>query len=71
MTGYLQERAVGLEEVAGRSVAFSEVIAAFEANLRERFDIEPVTGRWEPSELLRATELEREKFRDYHDGVER
>ncbi len=65
LVAYLQERAVGLEEVAGRPVAFSEVIAAFEASLRERFDIELVTGRWEPVELLRATELEHEKFKDY------
>ncbi len=62
---YLPERAVGLEEAAGRPVAFSEIINAFEASLRERFALELVTGRWEPAELIKAGELENEKFRDY------
>jgi lipoate---protein ligase len=65
LRGYLPERAIGLDEAAGRPVAFSEIIEAFETSLRERFDLELVTGRWEPAELNKAVELENEKFRDY------
>jgi lipoate-protein ligase A len=65
LRGYLPERAVGLEEGAGRPVAFSEIIKAFETSLRERFDIELVAGRWDSAELNKAVELENEKFRNY------
>jgi lipoate-protein ligase A len=65
LRAYLPERAVGLEEAAGRPVAFSEIIEAFETSLRERFHIDLITGRWDSAELNKAVELENEKFRDY------
>lgn len=65
---YLPERAIGLEEAAGRPVAFSEIIKAFEASLGERFEIDLVPGEWEPAELVKAAELEQEKFRGYLAG---
>jgi lipoate-protein ligase A len=58
----LQKRAVGLDEVAGRAIPFPEIIAAFEASLRERYQIELIPGDWTPAELDRAAELEQEKF---------
>lgn len=65
LPGFLQERAVGLEEVAGRPVPFTDIIAAFETSLRERFGIELAPGDWEKSELDRAAELQEAKFKDY------
>ncbi len=58
----LQKRAVGLAEVAGRTIPYPEVLAAFEASLIERCDIELVPGDWTTAELARAAELEQEKF---------
>ena len=64
----LQERAVGLEEAAGRPIAFPEIIEAFEDSLRERFDITLVPGQWQPSELDRAAELQNQKFKVYQEA---
>ena len=58
----LAKRAVGLEEVAGRTIGFAELTAAFEASLREMFDIELVPGDWTEEELARSFELQQEKF---------
>lgn len=58
----LAKRAVGLEDVAGRSIPYPAIIEAFEVSLREQFDIELVPGDWTGEELARAAELQQEKF---------
>jgi lipoate-protein ligase A len=62
---YLPERAVGIEEIAGRGVAFSDIIEAFEATLCAQFDVELVSGQWGSAELARAADLEQQKFQNH------
>ena len=62
LTQRLRDVSVGLDELAGRTIAAAEVIAAVEAALVSRLGITLKPARWTPTEREAAARIEAERF---------